>query len=190
MAKRWFVLRVQSGREDSICKTLERRIQAKGLGELISRVMVPKETYTEVNLLKDKTKKTREKKRKIFPGYIMAEVEAIGEEEQIPEDVWFLIKETPGIGDFLGSNQKPHCMKPREVEEILRRIEGAAEPAPVVQQQIEKGSKVTIIDGPFKNFVGEVEEVQPQRNTIKVVVDIWGRPTSVPLEIWQVETHS
>lgn len=190
MAKRWFVLRVQSGREDSICRSLERRIQAKNLGNLISRVMVPKETIAEVNLTKDKQKKTRQKKRKIYPGYIMAEVEIEHDEEEqerIPEDVWFLIKETPGIGDFLGANRRPHCMRPREVDEVLRRVEGMPEPVPVIQEQIERGAKVTIVDGPFKNFVGEVDEVLPQKNMVKVVVDIWGRPTSVPLEMWQVE---
>lgn len=188
MAKRWFVLRVQSGREDSISRVLERRIQARDIGHLITRVMVPKETIPAppVKNTAGKKKKPKDKKRKIFPGYIMAEIE-FGNDEKIPEPVWFLIKETPGIGDFLGSGQKPHCMKPKEVEDVMRRVEGAPEPAPAVQAQIEVGAKVTISDGPFKNFVGEVEEVQPQKGTIKVVVDIWGRPTSVPLEVWQVE---
>ncbi len=191
MAKRWFVLRVQSGREDSICRALERRIQARSLSHLIYQVMVPKETIAEPISLKDKVKpktkrKPKPKKRKIFPGYIMAEIE-FENDETIPEDVWFLIKETPGIGDFLGGSHKPQCMKAQEVEDVLRRVEGAPEPAPIVQEQLEVGAKVTIIDGPFKNFVGEVEEVVPQKGTVKVVVDIWGRPTSVPLELWQVE---
>jgi transcriptional antiterminator NusG len=169
MPKQWFVLRVQSNKEDKVKNSLIELIKARGLEKLISNVLVPSEKVSEI---KGGKKKVTE--RKIYPGYIMAEVE-VDEHGQIPKEVWFLIRETPGAGDFIGGQNKPVPMASYEVEKLLSKIE------------FREGEKVRVKEGPFENYDGIVEEVLPASGRVKVMLTVFGRATPVELEYWQVE---
>ncbi len=181
MAKQWFVLRVQAGREDTVKEALWTRIQTHDLESKLSTLMVPTEKVTEI---KGGQRKTRNMKS--FPGYIMAEVET-DEKGNIPDEVWFLIRETPGVGDFLGSYNKPSPMSPQDVDRMLFREAEAITAEPQVKIDFSPGDRVKIKEGPFENFDGTIEEVFPQKGIVKVIVTIFGRPTPVELEYWQVE---
>lgn len=180
MSKNWYVVRVQSNKEEQVRESLDRRVKADGLGEVICRILVPSERISEI---RGGQKRVRE--RMIYPGYIMIEIEA-GEESRIPESAWFAIRETPGIGDFLGDGSRPIPMSKRDVDKILGEAEHK-EQAPKLKIGFSGGEAVRIKEGPFENFEGNVEEVSPARGTVKVIVTIFGRPTPVELEYWQVE---
>ncbi len=175
----WYVLRVQSGREDRVAENLRKRIKASGLDEKIPQVLVPTETVSEI-----KGGKKRTRKRKLYPGYIICEMAAV--EGQIDEDVWFLIRETSGIGDFVGAPGRPAPMAPREVQSVLDTMEQSEE-KPKIQIQFEKGESVKVKEGPFESFDGIVDDVDAEKGMVKVIVTIFGRPTPVELEYWQVE---
>ena len=179
--KEWFVVRVQSGKEDQVREALERRVKAEGLEEIITRVLVPSERISEI---RGGQKRVRE--RKIYPGYIMVEIET-GEGRQIPEQAWFTIRDINHSGDFLGDGSKPVPMAQRDVDKILGEAEHK-EQAPKVRIGFSGGEAVRIKEGPFENFEGTVEEVSAAKGTVKVVVTIFGRPTPVELEYWQVES--
>jgi transcriptional antiterminator NusG len=172
----WYVLKVQSGREDTICAALERRVKIHNLGRFFGRIVVPKEKITEI-----RNNKKRIVERKSYPGYIMAEME-------LNEKTWFLVRETPGVGDFVGAHGTPSKMSTEEVDKMLGPVDGAKpEEAPRVRIDVERGDRVKIKDGPFENFEGTVEEVIEQRGLVKVMLIIFNRPTPVDLEYWQVE---
>ncbi len=180
MSKKWFVLRVQSGREDSVRESLTKRVQALKLDDLIARVIVATERVSEI-----KGGKRRVSERKIYPGYIMVEMET-DENGRIPEKVWFAIKETPGIGDFVGSRSKPIPMREHEVIRLLDSMEEKEE-KPKIKIGFRNGDSVRIKEGPFENFDGYVEEVNPAKGLVKVIVTIFGRATPIELEYWQIE---
>ncbi len=170
----WYVLRVQSGRETKIREAIERRVASAGLKEKVDTVLVPTETVSEI-----KGGKRRVTKKKIFPGYLVLHM-------QMNEDVWYAIRDTPGVGDFLGAHGKPTLMEPHEVEKILGEMQTGAE-KPKLKIEFQKGDSVKVKEGPFENFEGIVDEVQPTKGVVKVIVTIFGRPTPVELEYWQVE---
>ena len=174
---RWYVLRVQSNKEDTVRESLERRVKMAGLEELISRVLVPTEKVTEM-----KGGQKRVSERKLYPGYVMVEM-ALTEESE------YLVRDTSGVGDFVGPHaQKPVPLTPSEVEKMLGDAEKTAEEAqPKVRIDFGPGDSVKIKEGPFQNFDGVVDEVMPAKGLVKVVVTIFGRPTPVELEYWQVE---
>ena len=180
MAKNWYVLRVQSSKEDQVREALERRVRADGLDGVVTRVLVPSERISEI---RGGQKRVRE--RKIYPGYIMVEVET-EESGKIPEGAWFTIRETVGIGDFLGDRTGPIPMPKRDVDKVLGEAEHKEE-APKIKIGFSSGEAVRIKEGPFENFEGSVEEVSAAKGTVKVVVTIFGRPTPVELEYWQIE---
>jgi len=180
MATNWYVLRVQSGKEDQVRESLDRHIKASGLEDTVCRILVPSERISEI---RGGQKRVRE--RKIYPGYIMVEIE-MGDEKRIPEPAWFTIRETPGIGDFLGDGKRPIPMTKRDVDKILGEAEHKEE-APKLKIGFSGGEAVRIKEGPFENFEGTVEEVSAARGTVKVIVTIFGRATPVELEYWQVE---
>ena len=180
MSKNWYVVRVQSGKEDQVREALERRVRADALQTTVCRIVVPSERISEI---RGGQKRVRE--RKIYPGYIMVEIET-GEEADIPQAAWFTIRETPGIGDFLSDGNRPISMSKRDVEKILGEVENREE-APKIKIGFSGGEAVRIKEGPFENFEGTVEEVSPAKGTVKVIVTIFGRPTPVELEYWQVE---
>ena len=173
-SKQWYVLRVQSGREELVKKALEKQVKTAGLTSEVGRVLVPTESISEI-----KGGKKTVSQRKIYPGYLMVEME-------MSEQAWYVIRETPGIGDFLGSNARPVPMRLHEVEKILG--EAASKAAkPKLKIGCTVGDSVKIKEGPFENFDGVVEEVIPSKGLVKVVVTIFGRATPVELECWQVE---
>ena len=177
MAKHWYVLRVQSNREDSVRESLEKRVKMAGLDERISQVVVPSEQITEI-----RGGKKRVTDRKIYPGYLMVEMEDPNEDK----DAWFLVRETPGIGDFVGAHLKPVPMKDREVDKMLGQM-AAPDEEPKLKIDFKVGDTVKIKEGPFENFDGMVEEVIPTKGLVRVVVTIFGRSTRVEIEYWKLE---
>ncbi len=180
MEKKWFVLRVQSNKEDKVRKDLDRRIKTQGIEGLIPKILVPSEKVSEI-----KGGKKKVADRKIYPGYVMAEIE-VDENGQIPDEVWFMIRETPGAGEFVGGNRKPVAMTDHEVEKILKEVEHGEE-KPKAKIAFQKGNRVRVKEGPFENYDGVVEEVLPASGCVKLMLTIFGRSTSVELEYWQIE---
>jgi len=174
MGKHWYVLRVQAGREDQVKENLVKRARAAGLEGKLPTILLPTERVSEI---KGGQKTIVE--RKIYPGYLMIEVD-------LDEDTLFLVKDTPGVGDFLGNPNHPVPMSEEEVEKITMEAE-SKETAPAPKIEFDAGDNVRIKEGPFLNFDGMVEEVYPEKGVVRVVVTIFGRATPVELEYWQVE---
>jgi transcriptional antiterminator NusG len=174
MAKEWYVLRVQAGREETVRDALIKKIELAGLKDFVPTVLVPTERVSEM-----RGGKKRYKERKLYPGYIIVEME-------LSDDVWYLIKDTTAVGDFVGSYQKPVPLSPPEVEKILNTLKGKEE-APEIKIDVQPGDNVKIKEGPFENFDGLVDETFPTKGTVRVIVTIFGRATPVDLEYWQIE---
>ena len=171
---RWYVVRVQSGREESVKDGLLRRVNAAGLNTKITNVIVPTEKVTEI---RSGRKTVREKK--LYPGYIMIQMLQ-------DKDAWFLVRETPGIGDFLGLKE-PIPMAEHEVNKMLVDQTGAEEEKPRIKIDFQKGDTVRVKEGAFENFDGIVEEINSQKGLVGITITIFGRATRVELEYWQVE---
>jgi len=171
---RWYVVRVQSGREESVKDGLLRRVNASGLQTKITNVIVPTEKVTEI---RSGRKTIREKK--LYPGYIMIQMLQ-------DKDAWFLVRETPGIGDFLGLKE-PIPMAEHEVNKMLVEQTGAEEEKPRIKIDFQKGDTVRVKEGAFENFDGIVEEINSQKGLVGITITIFGRATRVELEYWQVE---
>jgi len=171
----WYVLKVQSSREDSIRDALERRVKIQGLGQYFGRIVVPTEKITEL-----RNNKKRIVERKTYPGYIMVEME-------LNEKTWFTVRETPGVGDFVGAHGTPTKMAEAEVNQMLGHETSKTDKVPSIRINLERGDRVKIKDGSFENFEGTVEEVIEARGVVKVMLIIFNRPTPVDLEYWQVE---
>lgn len=171
---RWYVVRVQSGREESVKDGLLRRVNAAGLQTKITNVIVPTEKVTEI---RSGRKTIREKK--LYPGYIMIQMLQ-------DKDAWFLVRETPGIGDFLGLKE-PIPMAEHEVNKMLVDQTGAEEEKPRIKIDFQKGDTVRVKEGAFENFDGIVEEINSQKGLVGITITIFGRATRVELEYWQVE---
>jgi len=186
--KKWFVLKVESGREEAIRDALRARVSANRLTYLIPRVLVPVEKVSEI-----RGRKKRVVDRKLYPGYVIIEVET-DEDGRITEPAWFLIRETPGVQGFLGvpfdrrtkRPPKPLPMKRHEVERVLALMEEKRD-MPKIRVDFKVGDTVRIKEGPFENFDGYVDEINAQKGIVKVVVNIFGRATPIELEYWQVE---
>ena len=173
MSDKWYVVHTLSGQEQRVKEQLDRRVSVESLQERIRNVLVPIENVAEIRAGKKKITK-----RKFFPGYILIEME-------MNEDAWHVVKETPGVIGFVGAGT-PVPLQQSEVESILFQIEEKKEKIkPKVN--FEKGEMVKVNDGPFVNFSGSVEELDPDRGKLKVMVTIFGRATPVELEYWQVE---
>lgn len=176
--KDWYILKVQVNREDSIREALLRRIKIEGLEEFFGDIVVPVEEMAEFN----KSGKRRIVKKKLYPGYILVNM-------TINDETWFVVRETPGVGDFTGSAGKPTPMEQREVERILKI--GAPEEGAGGQVKtaipFKAGDRVRVKDGYFQNFEGDVEEIDEANGRITVMINIFGRSTPVELEHWQVE---
>ena len=172
----WFVLKVQSGREDTIRDGIVRRIKMEALDRYFDQVVVPTEKSTEI-----RNNKKKIVERKSYPGYIMIHME-------LNEKTWFLVRETSGVGDFVGAYGSPSRMTEIEVNRMLgQSVPVKAEESAKVKIDLERGDRVKIKDGPFENFEGTVEEVIEGRSSVKVMLIIFNRPTPVDLEYWQVE---
>jgi transcriptional antiterminator NusG len=171
----WYVLKVQSSREDTIRDALERRVKIQGLQRYFGRIVVPTEKTIEI-----RNNKKRTIERKTYPGYIMVEME-------LNEKTWFTVRETPGVGDFVGAHGTPSKMSIDEVEKMLGQQTSKDEKPTTMKINVERGDRVKIKEGPFENFEGTVEEVIETRGLVKVMLIIFNRPTPVDLEYWQVE---
>jgi transcriptional antiterminator NusG len=172
----WYILKVQSNREDSIRDALQRRIGIHGLQDYFGEIIVPVEMVSEF-----KNGKKKIVKRKLYPGYIVVRME-------ITEETWFLVRETPGIGDFTGSGGKPSPMLPHEVNKILAKQEEKTDEAPKLKIRFVKGDRVKITEGTFENFEGDVDSIDEANGRITVMINIFGRSTPVELEYWQVDS--
>ncbi|MEX0679571.1 MAG: transcription termination/antitermination protein NusG [Pirellulales bacterium] len=172
----WFILKVQSNREESIRESLQRRVKVAGLERYFGEIIVPTEMVSEF-----KGGKKRVVKRKLYPGYLVAHME-------INDETWFLVRETPGIGDFTGSAGKPTPMQPHEVAKIVAKQEEKTDEAPKLKINFNVGDRVKINEGTFDNFEGEVDCIEEASGRVTVMINIFGRSTPVELEYWQIET--
>ncbi len=178
----WCVLRVASNKEEMVRETLVRKVAIEGLQDTIGRILVPMERRPAP---RGKAGSKKFVDRKMYPGYVFIEME-LEEDGSIDERAWFTIKETSGVGDFIGSGGKPAPMSKVDVDKMLLQLEMAKEGAPVALE-FAKGDMVKIKEGAFENFEGAVDEVLPEKGLVRVVVTIFGRATPVELEFWQIE---
>ena len=174
--KQWYILKVQSNREDSIREALLRRVRLQGLDQWFGDVVVPKEQVTEF-----KSGKKRVVWRKLYPGYILVNM-------ILNDDTWYLVRETGGIGDFTGSAGRPSPMLPQDVAKLLNKAEEKTEEAPRLKIAFKKGDRVKINEGTFENFEGEVEAIDEANGRVTVMLSIFGRSTPVDIEYWQIES--
>ena len=174
--RQWFILKVQSNREDSIRETLQRRISMQGMDRYFGEVIVPKEQVTEF-----KSGKKRVVSRKLYPGYILVNM-------ILNDETWYLVRETGGIGDFTGSAGRPSPMLPQDVAKLLNKAEVKTDEAPRLKISFKKGDRVKINEGTFENFEGEVEQIDEANGRVTVMLSIFGRSTPVDIEYWQIET--
>lgn len=179
MAKRWYVVRVQSGREGTVQKALIRQLKLSNLEAQVPRVLVPMEVVTE---LKGGQKRTR--KKKLYPGYVLLEIEQA--EGKVPREVWTLVRGVPGVGDFVGTGA-PEPLADKEVERLLTDVEKSEARSPQLKIGMKKGDAVKIKEGALESFEGVVDDVMPAKGLVRVIVTIFGRATPVELEYWQVE---
>jgi transcriptional antiterminator NusG len=171
--KQWYIVHTYSGFEERVRENLNQRIEALGMRSKFGEIKIPTETLIEM-----KGGKKREVQRKFFPGYILVEMD-------MADDAWHLVKNTPKVTGFVGTGKKPTPLTPEEVDQILTQVVTTKE-KPKPKHVYEHGEHVRIIDGPFSNFTGVVEEVNLDRNTLKVMVTIFGRSTPVELDFLQV----
>ena len=175
MAKRWYVVHAYSGYEKQVKRSLEDRIQRADLEEMFGEVLVPTEEVVEM-----KGGQKRRSDRKFFPGYVLVEME-------MTDDTWHLVKDVPKVMGFIGGTaERPAPISQKEADSILNRLqEGVDKPRPKVL--FEPGEMVRVVDGPFNDFNGVVEDVDYDKSRLKVAVLIFGRSTPVELEFHQVE---
>lgn len=176
----WFVLRVASNKEDSVRNTLLRKIKIEGFEHLVNRILVPTEKEKVVKAGKQKIIE-----KKLYPGYVFVEMK-LEDDGRIPQDVFFLIKETTGVGDFIGTAGRPSPMTIPEIEKMLLASKPAEE-QPQVKMEFQKGDHVKIIDGAFENMEGTVDETLPEQGKVRVLVTVFGRSTPLEIEYWQIE---
>ncbi|HEX6593751.1 MAG TPA: transcription termination/antitermination protein NusG [Bacillota bacterium] len=175
MESNWYVIHTYSGYENKVKANLEKRVQTMGMEDKIFRVIVPEDEQTEI---KDGKKKVV--KKKFFPGYVLAEM-------IMTDDSWYVVRNTPGVTGFIGSSgggTKPTPLLPEEIDSILKRM-GMDEN--VVQVEFEVKENVRVTDGPFTNFTGTIEQIDVDKQKVKVHVNMFGRDTPVELDFSQIE---
>jgi transcriptional antiterminator NusG len=175
MAKKWYVVHTYSGFENKAKKALEERIKLEELGELFGQIMIPMENVVEMVKGEKRTSK-----RKFFPGYILVEME-------LNDRTKHLVKNTPKVTGFLGGDPlNPSPVSEREIKQLTQQVEQGTQ-APKPKVQFAEGDAVRVIDGPFSNFNGTIEEVQSDKQKVRVQISIFGRATPVTLDFMQVE---
>lgn len=170
--RHWYVVHCYSGYENKVRHAIEQRIETMGMDDRIFDVMVPTEEEIEI---KDGKRRTVE--RRVFPGYVLVQM-------IMDEDSWYVVRNTPGVTGFVGMGNKPTPLTEGEVSSIMKRMEAEA---PVVKVTFRPGQKVRIIDGPFNDIVGIVDEIDMERTKVRVMVSFFGRETPVELDFLQVE---
>ena len=181
--KHWYVVKVQSGREESIKEAIERRVKIEGLEEYYGQIVIPVERVTEM-----RNGKRVQKERKLYPGYLMVEVE-------YNDRILYLFRETSGVGDFVGGtvNRPPPPMSDREIERMLHGQQkgeakaGEGEKIVISKPRFGPGDRVKVTDGTFAGMEGDVKELHEQKGSVSVELTIFGRPVQVEFEYWQVE---
>ncbi len=176
----WYVLRVQSNKEMSVKEALSQKVQIHDLGEIVGRIEVPVEQVKRI-----RGSKQTVYNRKLYPGYVFMEMEP-GENGRVQEQAWFMIKETSGVGDFVGTEGIPTPMRDTDVAKMLLEAE-KPEAAPSIKVEFKKGDQIKIREGAFENFEGAVDSIDQERGIVKVIVTIFGRSTPLDIEYWQVE---
>jgi transcriptional antiterminator NusG len=182
-SKQWYIVHTYSGFEKKVSDSLLQRAKAYGLEDQIGRIEIPTEEVVEMKAGRKVQTATR-----FFPGYILVEIETEEgpEGKKIPDSTWHLVKNTPKVTGFVGSGNRPVPLSQEEADQIFVQVKESIE-KPKPKYTFERGEGVRIIDGPFSNFQGVVEEVNLDRNTLKVMVTIFGRSTPVELDFLQVE---
>jgi len=171
---KWYILHAYSGFERKVRESIQSRVEAFGLQNMVGRVMIPTEPVTEIV-----NGKKRTVERVFLPGYVLVEME-------LNDEMWHVLKDTPKVTGFLGTGDKPVALSEEEVGTLLYRSESSKD-KPRLKIKFEKNEHVRITDGPFANFNGVVDEINEDRETLKVMVTIFGRSTPVELEFGKVE---
>jgi transcriptional antiterminator NusG len=174
MAKNWYIIHSYSGFERKVAETLRSRAEAAGLAGSFGEVLIPTEDVVEMRQGKKVVSS-----RLFYPGYVLVEME-------MNNDTWHLVRSTPRVTGFVGSGSMPSPLTAEEVDRIVHKVEVASE-HPKPKLKFDHGETVKITDGPFKDFTGNVDEVNDDRNTLRVMVTIFGRATPVELDFYQVE---
>lgn len=173
MAKQWYIVHTYSGFEQKVKASLEERIKAAGKSESFGQILVPTEKVVE--LVKGER---RSSSRKFYPGYILVQME-------LNDETWHLVRHTPKVTGFIGSQEKPIPLTDEEAQAIIQQMEeGTQKPRP--KYHFEKGDEVRVVDGPFASFNGVVDQVIPEKGKVRVLVTIFGRSTPVELDFVQV----
>jgi transcriptional antiterminator NusG len=174
MTKQWYIIHTYSGHEAKAMKSLLERAKAAGMEDKFDEVLIPEETVVEVVKGEKRTSK-----RKYFPGYILVRME-------LTDDTWHVVRGTPKITGFVGGDKKPPPISDEEVARMTQQIkEGATKPKPKIM--FEEGENVRVVNGPFANFSGFVDEVMPEKEKLRVMVQVFGRATPVVLDYTNVE---
>lgn len=171
--KKWYVIHTYSGYENKVMATLERKVKSMGLENVINRILVPMEDEVDI-----KDGKKRTVKRKIFPGYVLVEME-------VNDRSWYVVRNTPGVTGFVGSATKPVPLEPEEVKKILKSQ--GVEHEPKQHVDVEVGEQVRITSGSFENFIATVTEINEEKGTVKGLIDMFGRETPVEVDFSQIE---
>jgi transcriptional antiterminator NusG len=170
--KQWYVIHTYSGYENKVKTNLEHRIESMGVEDQIYQVLVPMEEEIEIRNGQRQTVN-----KKVFPGYVLVEM-------IMTDESWYVVRNTPGVTNFVGSGNRPTPLRESEVKAILKQM---GVEAPKFKVQFAKGQSVRVTDGPFAEFIGTVDEVHPERNKVRVLVSIFGRETPVELDFLQIE---
>jgi len=172
--KQWFIVHTYSGFEMKVKDSLQQRAEAMGMADVIEEILIPTEEVVEI-----RDGKKKRSTRKFFPGYVLVKM-------AMSDEAWHVVKNTPKVTGFVGTGSRPVPLSDAEVAHIVER-EQVAHDKPKPKREFQVGETLRIVDGPFSNFTGQVEEVNEDRSTLKVMVTIFGRATPVELEFLQVE---
>ena len=167
----WFVVHAYSGHEDKVKKNLEKRIESMDMHDQILEVFVPMEDEIEI-----KDGKRRHVQKRIYPGYILVKM-------IMSDESWYVVRNTPGVTSFVGSGNQPVPLQESELKSILKQVKQE----PTIRVEFQLGESVRVVDGPFADFLGKVDEINPEKGKLKVLVNMFGRETPVELDLLQVE---
>ncbi len=180
VSMQWYVLRVAANKEERVREALTLKVQMEGLSDIVGRIEVPVERVKRI-----RSGRQTVHKRKLYPGYVFMEMEP-AENGRVPGKAWFMIKETSGVGDFIGTEGIPTPMRDTDAAKMLLEAE-KPEDAPSIKIEFEKGDMIKIREGAFENFEGVVDSIDHERGVVKVIVTIFGRSTPLDIEYWQIE---
>jgi transcription termination/antitermination protein NusG len=169
--RKWYVIHTYSGYENKVKTNLEHRIDSMGVRDKIFQVIIPTEEEIEI---KDGQRRTVQ--RKVFPGYVLVEM-------VMGDDSWYVVRNTPGVTGFVGAGTRPTALEDSEVKRILKQMKMEA---PKVKVTFSRGERVKVVDGPFTDFIGVVDDINPEKGKVRVLVSFFGRETPVELDFLQV----